>query len=90
MKLLWRLKVTGVKSARVPLMGVRRKYATGFVGAVLPFLIIDAMRSEAVKRGFRRAELSWILEDNLPMRRINEAIGGVAYKTYRIYRKALP
>ena len=89
MKLLWRLKVTGVKSARVPLMGVRRKYATGFVGAVLPFLIIDAMRKEARKLGYERAELSWILEDNLPMRRINEGLGSIAYKTYRIYRKAL-
>lgn len=88
-KLLWRLKVKGVKSARVPLMGVRRKYATGFVGAVLPFLIIDAMRNEARKLGYERAELSWILEDNMPMRRINEGLGSNAYKTYRVYRKAL-
>lgn len=88
-KLLWRLKVKGVKSARVPLMGVRRKYATGFVGAVLPFLIIDAMRNEARKLGYERAELSWILEDNMPMRRINEGLGSSAYKTYRVYRKAL-
>ncbi|WP_428383329.1 dATP pyrophosphohydrolase [Nevskia ramosa] len=88
-KLLWRLKVKGVKSARVPLMGIRRKYATGFVGAVLPFLIIDAMRTEARKIGYTSAELSWILEDNMPMRRINEGLGGIAYKTYRIYRKAL-
>ena len=88
-KLLWRLKVKGVKSARVPLMGVRRKYATGFVGAVLPFLIIDAMRNEARKLGYERAELSWILEDNMPMRRINEGLGSNPYKTYRVYRKAL-
>lgn len=88
-KLLWRLKVRGVKTARVPLMGVKRKYASGFVGAVLPFLIIDAMRTEARKLGYERAELSWILEDNIPMRRINEGLGGVAYKTYRVYRKAL-
>ena len=47
------------------------------------------MRTEGLKRGFQRAELSWILEDNLPMRRINESLGGVAYKTYRVYRKAL-
>lgn len=88
-KLLFRLKVRGVKGARVPLMGVRKQYAQGLAGAAIPFLIIDAMRTEALKRGFQRAELSWILEDNLPMRRINEAIGGEAYKTYRVYRKAL-
>lgn len=88
-RLLWRLKVRGVRTARVPLMGVKRKYATGFVGAVLPFLIIDAMRNEALKLGYRSVELSWILEDNLPMRRINEGLGSVAYKTYRIYGKPL-
>ena len=36
-----------------------------------------------------RAELSWVLEDNMPMRRMIEALGAVPYKTYRIYEKAL-
>jgi len=88
-KLLWRLKVTGVKSCRVPLMGVRRKYATGFSNALLPFLIINAMREQALKKGFETVELSWILEDNLPMRRICEQMGAHAYKTYRLYGKTL-
>jgi hypothetical protein len=35
------------------------------------------------------AELSWILEDNLPVRHMIEQGGGVAYKTYRIYERAL-
>jgi hypothetical protein len=34
-------------------------------------------------------ELSWVLEDNLGVRRILEALGGAAYKRYRIYEKAL-
>ena len=88
-RLLWRLKVKGVKSARVPLMGVKRKFATGFGGALLPFLIIDAMRQEALKLGYEQVELSWILEDNFGMNRINQGIGAQAYKTYRIYGKAL-
>jgi hypothetical protein len=88
-KLLWRLKIAGVKTARVPLMGVKRSAAKGVIGSLLPFLLIDAVRKEAVKMGFRHIELSWILEDNMPMRRINESLGGVAYKTYRIYGKAL-
>jgi len=88
-KLLWRLKVQGVRTCRVPLMGVKRKYASTFVGAVSPFLIIDAMRREALKMGYEKVELSWILEDNLPMRRICENFGAVPYKTYRLYEKAL-
>jgi len=88
-KLLWRLKAAGVKTARVPLMGIKRSAAKGVIGSLLPFLVIDAVRKEAVKMKFTHIELSWILEDNMPMRHINESLGGVAYKTYRIYGKAL-
>jgi hypothetical protein len=55
----------------------------------VPFLLIDAVRREGRRLGIRSVELSWILEDNAPMRRINEGMGGVAYKTYRIYTKTL-
>lgn len=88
-RFLWRLKVRGVTTARVPLMGVKRKFSSGLLGTLLPFLIIDAVRREAAKLGYRQIELSWILEDNLPMRRINEALEGKPYKTYRIYDKPL-
>ena len=87
-KLLWRLKVARVKTARVPLMGVKRNISKGLV-AVLPFLVIDAMRKEAKALGYEKIELSWILEDNMPMRRIIEAFGTTNYKTYRLYAKDL-
>ncbi len=86
-KLLWRLKVSGVRSARIPLMGIRRSFSQGLLGSLVPFLLIDAVRREGRKLGYRAVELSWILEDNAPMCRINEAVGGVVYKTYRIYGK---
>jgi len=88
-KLLWRLKLAGVKTARVPLMGIRRSMAHDVIGSLLPFLLIDKVRTEAAKMGYRQVELSWILEDNMPMRRMNESLGGVAYKTYRIYDRAI-
>ena len=88
-KLLWRLKVSGVKTARVPLMGIKRSASHGVIGSLLPFLLIDAVRKEALRMGFTHIELSWILEDNMPMRRINESLGSIAYKTYRIYEKPL-
>ena len=40
-------------------------------------------------RGLQEVELSWILEDNLGVRRLLEALGGDPYKRYRIYEKAL-
>lgn len=88
-KLLWRLKVKGVKRGRVPLMGVKRKFARDPRGAFAPFLILDAFRREAVKLGITEAEYSWILEDNVPMRHILDGFGARIYKTYRIYGKAL-
>ncbi len=88
-KLLWRLKVADVKTGRVPLMGIRRSFATGLGSSVVPFLLIGAMRARALERGYRDIELSWILEDNLRMRKVLESIGGVAYKTYRVYSKPL-
>jgi GNAT superfamily N-acetyltransferase len=88
-KLLWRLKVKGPKTGRVPLMGVRRKFAASRRGQLLPFLLIDAVAQSARKLGYERYELSWVLEDNLAMRRICDAGGAKVYKTYRLYEKAL-
>ncbi|ODT89607.1 dATP pyrophosphohydrolase [Phenylobacterium sp. SCN 70-31] len=88
-KLLWRLKVKGPKTGRVPLMGVKRKFASTLRGQLLPFQLIDAVAQAARKLGYERYELSWVLEDNLPMRRICDAGGARIYKTYRVYEKAL-
>ncbi|MEO8926517.1 MAG: dATP pyrophosphohydrolase [Caulobacteraceae bacterium] len=88
-KLLWRLKVRGVKRGRVPLMGIKRKFARDPRGAFAPFVILDAIRREGVKLGITQAEYSWILEDNLPMRHILEGFGARIYKTYRIYGKTI-
>ena len=88
-KLIWRLKVRGVKTGRVPLMGVKRKFAVSRRGQLLPFQLIDAVAQSARRLGYERYELSWVLEDNLAMRRICDAGGAKVYKTYRLFQKAL-
>lgn len=88
-KLLWRLKVRRPESARVALMGVRRCYQGSLLGAALAFKIIEAATRAGVRLGIKGGELSWILEDNMAMRRIIESLGGVAYKRYRIYGKEI-
>lgn len=87
-KLLWRLK-RGTSTGRTPLMGIRRSYSGGLLGGIMPYLIIDKMRLGVLQRGMRYIELSWILEDNRAMRRVIESLGAKAYKTYRVYEKAL-
>jgi hypothetical protein len=89
LKLLWRLKVRFPETARIPLMGVRKQYHDSLLGAALAFMVIQAAQPRAIKRGIKKVEMSWILEDNKGMHDIIESIGGVAYKRYRIYRKDL-
>jgi hypothetical protein len=86
---LWRLKVQGTRSARMPLMGVRKQYQGTPRGAALALGVIEAVRSWHAAHGAKEAELSWVLEDNRPTRDIIEMVGGCPYKTYRVYEKAL-
>lgn len=87
-KLMLRLK-RGTKTARVPLMGISRSISGELAGAIAPFLAIDTMRQGLRAKGVKQVELSWILEDNRPMRHIIESLGASAYKTYRVYEKTL-
>ncbi len=89
LKFLWRLKIGYPKTARVPLMGIRKKFQHGTLGAALAFTIIDQVRLHFVRMGVQKVEQSWILEDNLAMRKILEAIGSHISKRYRIYGKEL-
>ncbi len=88
-KLLWRLKVRHPRSARVPLMGVRRQFHGTTIGAALALLLMDEVRRHGRPKGIREVEMSWILEENKRVRRIIEVIGGRVYKRYRIYEKGL-
>jgi hypothetical protein len=89
LKLLWRLKVKFPQTVRIPLMGVRKQYHDSLLGAALAFMVIHDAKEPGLKRGIKKVELSWILEDNKGMNDIIESIGGRVYKTYRIYSKDL-
>ncbi|MHB9009010.1 MAG: hypothetical protein ACYDC1_19040 [Limisphaerales bacterium] len=39
--------------------------------------------------GVEWAEASWVLEENVKMRRVIELFGAHAYKTYRLYDRAV-
>lgn len=74
-----------VDRLRVLLLGVLPEVRrTGFY----PMLIAEIHR-RAVARGYRRAELSWTLEDNAAVNAGIEAAGGRRHKTYRLYEKPI-
>jgi len=89
-KLLWRLKVTGTDSMRVPLMGVKKKFRNHpLMGAGLAMMAIDVLRENGKRLGKKTAELGWILENNKATNNIIKSVGGMHYKTHRLYEKAL-
>jgi hypothetical protein len=68
---------------RVLTLGVKDRFrAKGIESAML----IEGL-NVGIQLGVRESEASWILEDNVMMCRLLEAIGGRVYKRYRIYER---
>ncbi len=88
-KLFWRLKVRGPKSVRVPLMGVRKEYQKNILGPMIVGRIMHNLYRVVARRGIEQLEISWVLEDNIPMRRLSKQMGGQQYKAYRVFQKSL-
>jgi hypothetical protein len=88
-KVLWRMKIRRPKSVRMPMMGVRRALQTSPVGAALSLGVIQTLRDFVFSHGVVDSELSWILERNERVRHVIGLVGGIPYKRYRIYEKAL-
>jgi hypothetical protein len=88
-RMIKHLKSKGVRTGRIPLMGVRKQFQSSPLGMALAIMVIDAPRQIALSRGVQAVELSWILEDNKAMRGILDYLGCREYKRYRIYGKTL-
>lgn len=88
-KLLWRLKVKGLSTARMPLMGIRKKFQGKPVGASFAYKMIELANTANMKRGLTSSEVGWILENNTAMLSILIDMGCKIYKTYRFYEKPL-
>ena len=66
-------------------LGVKEKYRNRGIEAVM----LSEGFNAALQAGFKHVESSWILEDNVMMRRLLETFGGKVYKTYRLYDRDL-
>jgi len=83
---LWR---ASPRSARVAIMGVRKKFQHSLLTMGLTVGLIEAVRAPVRERRMRYLEMGWVLEDNFPMLRIMGRLGGVPSKTCRVYEKAI-
>ncbi len=88
-KLLWRLKVRGPRSARLILLGIRKKWRNQRKYAGLSAFMYAHMNEGGRKLGIRSGELGWTLEDNGAVNAGIRLMGARIYKRYRVYEKSL-
>lgn len=88
-KFLWRLKVSGTRTARLILLGVRKKYRDQKKWMPLSVALYAMMNNRARALGMTGGELGWTLEDNAAVNVGIKAMGAKPYKTYRVYEKSL-
>lgn len=73
-------------TVRVVVLGVKEAYRNRGIESVM---LIEGLKT-GFRLGFTACEASWILEDNLNVRRVIELFGGKPYKVYRIYERSIP
>ena len=82
-KFLWYSRK--IDDIRVLTLGVKEQYRKKGIEGLLYLASFQA----AMARGYRRAEMSWVLEDNILMQKGCELMGGRVYKKYRLYEKTI-
>jgi hypothetical protein len=70
---------------RVIIMGFKPEFQKKGIDSVF---YLETIRN-GNKNGYKGGEISWVLEDNMPMRTTAEKLGAYIYKTYRLYNKKL-
>jgi len=88
-KLLYRLKVSGTKTARLALLGIKKEYRGVKRYGALSLALIAHMAKNGREAGYEWGELSWTLEDNVAVNLQIKVFRGEKYKRYRIYEKML-
>ena len=84
-KMAWHWKVRRkVDWLRVFALGVLPEYR----GTGVDALIYMETAKAALRKGYKWAEMSWILENNEMINRTSQLLGGKIYKTYRMYQKS--
>ncbi|MFS3134625.1 hypothetical protein ACLRDC_04485 [Gluconacetobacter sacchari] len=77
------------RSARVILLGVSSKMEGTALGAILPALAIAELMRRGHSLPYRMVEMGWIVETNMPMRRLIERLAPEPCKRYRVYDRGL-
>ena len=74
-----------INRCRVITLGVKEQYRNLGLGPIL----YNRAHQKIIEAGYSEIEMSWILEDNLPMNKPLQLMGADPYKTYRVFEKEL-
>ena len=88
-KLLWRLKVKRVRSARLIGLGILRELRGVKRYGALSTAMYAELARRGIEKGYEWAELGWTLEDNRLINLGIQAMRGKVYKRYRVFEKAI-
>ena len=88
-RVAWRMYRRRYRSARVLLLGVRRRFRDSTLGALLAGILMDELLERFGRHPYETMDLGWVLEDNTRMRRLIESLGVQPSRTFRVYEEAL-
>lgn len=74
-----------ITQVRIIILGVLPEYH----GRGIDALLYREIMERAVRKGIKRGEASWVLEDNTMMNRAAEMMSADPYKRYRVFEKPL-
>lgn len=74
-----------IHKLRVLVLGLLADYR----GRGLDILLYLTLTRNGMNKGYNEGEFSWILEDNMAIRRPMEKLGAHVYKTYRFYERPI-
>ena len=83
LKLRWYMRK--IDAMRLITLGVKKQYRRLGIDGLFYY---ETFR-RGLEKGYRMGEASWILEDNIMMKRGAENVGATIYKRYRVYEKSL-
>lgn len=86
-KLLYRLKVQRPETARLLILGIRKKFRTNRKYAALSLYMYARLNEAGQKLGIRWGELSWTDEGNAPVNAGIKMMGGTIYKKYALFER---
>jgi hypothetical protein len=77
-----------VGSARIPLLGLAPALRGTPRGQLVMAALLGAAGATARARGWRSVEVSWVLEENAPMRGLMRRIGAREHRRWRLFSRA--